>query len=345
MMLTLSTNDLTHGFRQLDSVYMSAAPGLEPDLRDPNPPSSHVLLGYTLLALVGALVTAVLMRMDARILAGEPLWLKPTKFFLSSAIAAGTLEWIIRRSGLGSRRLNACRSVIAGGFLLEMIIICTQAARGVRSHFNLSTPLDAVLFGIMGTVIIGVVIAFGIAGFTATGTASRWSRAERTAVRWGIVVFMAAAVMGNRMVRPTPEQQRQGDSEGRSGMRGSHFVGSIEGATRTWPVTGWSRESGDLRVPHFVGMHALQWMLLWALLARWLGVPMEDRRTVRHMTVAGMLFGGVWLLTLGQASSGRSLLDPGAFQVGLWVALGGLVAAMVSLVLPVLGRNGKGVVA
>jgi hypothetical protein len=92
-------------------------------------------------------------------------------------------------------------------------------------------------------------------------------------------------------------------------------------------------------------MHALQWMLLWALLARWLGVPMEDRRTVRHMTGVGILFGGIWLLTLGQASSGRSLLDPGAFQVGLWVPVGGLVVALVSLVSMVLGRNGKGVVA
>lgn len=344
-MLTLSTNDLTQQFRQLDSVYMSPASGHDPGLRGPKPPTSAVLVGYTLLAFVGALVTAVLMRMDARILAGEPLWLKPIKFFLSSAIAAGTLEWIIRSSGLGSRRLNACRSVIAWGFLVEMVIICAQAARGVRSHFNFSTPLDAVLFGIMGTVIIGVVIAFGVAGFTATGTASRWARAERTAVRWGMVVFMAAAFMGHRMVRPTLEQQRQGESEGRSGMRGSHFVGSVEGVTRTWPVTGWSRESGDLRVPHFVGMHALQWMLLWALLARWLGVPMEDRRTVRHMTGVGILFGGIWLLTLGQASSGRSLLDPGAFQVGLWVPVGGLVVALVSLVSLVLGRNWKEVVA
>ena len=145
--------------------------------REPVSPSSPILAGYTLLALSGAVITALLVRMDARILAGEPIWLKPTKFFLSSAIAAGTIEWIIRKSGLGSRRLNASRAVIAWGFLIEMVIICTQAARGVRSHFNFSTPLDAVLFGIMGTVIIGVVIAFGIAGFTATGTASRWSRA------------------------------------------------------------------------------------------------------------------------------------------------------------------------
>ena len=95
-------------------------------------------------------------------------------------------------------------------------------------------------------------------------------------------------------------------------------------------------------MPHFVGMHALQGMLLWALLARWLGVPMEDRRTVRHMAVVGMFFGGIWLLTFGQASSGSSLLNPGVFQVGLWVAVGGLAAALVSTVL---GRNGKVVVA
>jgi hypothetical protein len=58
--------------------------------------------------------------------------------------------------------------------------------------------------------------------------------------------------------------------------------------------------------------------------------------------VVGMLFGGIWLLTLGQASSGRSFLDPGAFRVGLWLAIGGLAGAMVSMVL---GRNGKGVAA
>ena len=43
-MLTLSTSDLTHWIRQLDSVYMTAASGLDPGLRDPNPSSSAVLV-------------------------------------------------------------------------------------------------------------------------------------------------------------------------------------------------------------------------------------------------------------------------------------------------------------
>ncbi len=314
--------------------------GLSP--HDPTPPASPVLIGYALMAFLGAVVTAVLLKLDGRILAGEPLWLKPTKFFLSSAIAAATVEWVIRKSGLGSRRLDACRAVIAFGFLIEMVIICGQAARGVRSHFNHSTPVDTGLFALMGTVIIGVVIAIGVAGFTATGAASRWARAERTVLRWGIAVFVAAAFLGYSMGRPTPAQQRQADADGRPRILGSHFVGSEEGTTRIWPLTGWSLESGDLRVPHFVGMHAIQAMVLLAFLVKRLGVPMDDDGSVRQMAVVGMLFGGVWLLTLVQAFSGHSFLHPGVFQVGLWVALGVLVGTVLSMIL---GRHRKGLAA
>ena len=291
--MTLSTNDLTAIRGQLDTVNMNDAPGADPRPRHPIPPTSKVLLGYALMAFLGAVLTAMLMKLDRRVLAGEPLWLKPTKFFISSAIAAGTIEWVIRKSGLMSRKLDACRRVIAWGFLIEMVIICAQAARGARSHFNLSTPVDAGLFTIMGLVITGVVIAIGVAGFTATGAASRWARAERVAVRWGIGVFVAAAFLGNVMARPTHEQQRQAEAAGRPGIWGSHFVGSTEGATRTWALTGWSRESGDLRVPHFIGMHAIQVLLLLVFLAKRIGVSMDDASFVAF--VAAIV---TWLLGL-----------------------------------------------
>lgn len=38
----------------------------------------------------------------------------------------------------------------------------------------------------------------------------------------------------------------------------SHTVGSVMETTHGLPVLNWSRESGDLRIAHFFGMHALQ---------------------------------------------------------------------------------------
>ena len=39
-------------------------------------------------------------------------------------------------------------------FVLEVAIIDTQAWRGTTSHFNVSTTLNMVLFGVMGAAIL-----------------------------------------------------------------------------------------------------------------------------------------------------------------------------------------------
>jgi hypothetical protein len=292
---------------------------------------SPALAWYAVLALLGSVATGLLLVLDPRQLAGEPLWLKPLKFFLSSAIAAATIDGIVRWSGLRLRRLEACRSIIAWGFAFEMLIICGQAARGVRSHFNLSTGLDSALFTAMGLVITGVVVAMAVAVVTASGQASRLARVERVAVRWGIGIFVAAAFLGNLMVRATPAQGLRAPADGWPGERGSHFVGSQEGATRTMPITGWSRESGDLRVPHFVGMHAIQGLILLALILRKRRVPLDDPEVVRRMNWTGAGLGLLWAVTLGQALMGRSLLDPGPWHSGLLWVVGGLTGTVVSL--------------
>jgi hypothetical protein len=60
-------------------------------------------------------------------------------------------------------------------------------------------------------------------------------------IRFGLLLFVVFAFAGGLMA-----------------ARLSHTVGSVMESTNGLPVLNWSRESGDLRVAHFFGMHALQ---------------------------------------------------------------------------------------
>jgi hypothetical protein len=109
--------------------------------------------------------------------AGAPVWLKPLKFALSITAFAWTLGWLLadlpaaaQRSVLllsGGVALSMLVEQDRGGghgghlyhcvalsMLVEQAVIFTQAARGTTSHYNASTPLNGILFGLMGIFIM-----------------------------------------------------------------------------------------------------------------------------------------------------------------------------------------------
>nr|BFE79173.1 hypothetical protein GCM10020093_017740 [Planobispora longispora] len=84
---------------------------------------------------------------------------------------------------------------------------------------------------------------------------------DRTAAR-GIRLGLAVSLLGMLVAFPmTMPFQAASDV-----ITGAHSVGVPDGGPGL-PVTGWSTTGGDLRVAHFVGLHALQAL---PLLAWWL---------------------------------------------------------------------------
>jgi hypothetical protein len=91
------------------------------------------------------------------------------------------------------------------------------------------------------------------------------------------------------------------------------------GAAAGLPVVGWRRDAGDLRVGHFVGLHALQVLpLVGAVLRR---RRLRERQRAGLVHVAGVGYLGLTLLVTWQALRAQPLLSP---DVWTWAALGGL---------------------
>jgi hypothetical protein len=87
-------------------------------------------------------------------------------------------------------------------------------------------------------------------------------------------------------------------------VAGAHTVGAPDGGPGL-PLTGWSREHGDLRVPHFVGMHAVQLLPLTAWLLGLL-VPTAWQRRAAFAAAAG--YYALFVILLVEALGGHPVV-------------------------------------
>lgn len=93
------------------------------------------------------------MALDGRTLVGRNVWTKPWKFATSIAIFTATIAWILPSLSLSDRAERLVTYVVGGAMTIEIVLISTQAARGVASHYNNSTPLDTTIFAVTGVTI------------------------------------------------------------------------------------------------------------------------------------------------------------------------------------------------
>lgn len=253
-----------------------------------------------------AAATAVALVLDDRTLDGMPVWAKPLKFAMSVAVYSFTWAWLLSLQRRDRRWGRRAGTVLAVAGVAEVAVITFQAARAHRSHFNAATPFDSALFGVMGVMIIGLMVA-NIVAAVAVLLDRQADGPSTWAVRFGLVISTLGLASGGLMLGPRPGQSLAG------GVIGAHTVSAPDGGPGL-PLLGWSVVAGDLRVPHFVGMHALQLLpllpLALAALSRRFPVLAPERVRQGLTLTAGGLYAGVFALVLWQALRGQSLVRP-----------------------------------
>ncbi len=260
--------------------------------------------------------------LDPRLIAGAPAWLKPAKFAASALVYSLTLAWVFGYLGDWPRTRRLVGRITAGVFVLEVGLVCLQAWRGTTSHFNVATPFDALVFGVMGAAIAAQTVASGFV-LVALWRQPFTDRTMGTALRAGMLITLLGAASAGFMTQPTPGQLRDLTS-GRPALAGAHTVGGADGGPGL-PGTGWSTAHGDLRVPHFVGLHALQVLPLLALVLR------ARRREAAPRTIAwaAVSYGALFALLLTQALRGEPVLAPSPFVLALFAAWATLSSATI----------------
>jgi hypothetical protein len=146
-----------------------------------------------------------------------------------------------------------------------------------------------------------------------------------------MTLTIVGALTGPLMTRPTAAQLANARAGGEMTTAGAHSIGGVDGGPGV-PVSGWSREHGDLRVPHFIGLHAIQALALVAVgLGRW-----RRPETVRSraLLAAAASYATLFVLLLLEALRGQSFVAPDATMItsiAIWAAGTILVMAWLGL--------------
>ncbi len=285
-------------------------------------PRAGILLGVSAGCLVVLAAATIGLVADPRLITGDPAWLKPAKFAVSITVYCATLAWLLTLVQ-GRRRLVRTAAWATGVALaLEMALILLQVVRGTTSHYNVGTPFDAAVFQVMGAL-LPLVYAGGVLAAVLLTLQRGLPAVLASGIRGGLLVCLLGMTQAVLMMSNT------GFTD--PGTLGAHTVGGPDGGPGL-PVTGWSTQHGDLRVAHFVGLHALQVLPLLAwLLQRYatsLGVPARVR-LVRLATAACAAVVG--LLTW-QALRGLPLFSPDAAVLSATGLVAALLAAAAAVV-------------
>ncbi|KFF02827.1 hypothetical protein [Chryseobacterium luteum] len=243
---------------------------------------NELLFYFGLICLLIAVLILLIAKFSYVQINGANVWYKPFKFALSIGMFCWTMGWYTGYLELPEQvSIYSWTTIILLGF--ELFYITFQAARGQLSHYNVSSSLYTSLTAAMAFAAMGATLYTGYIGILfCTGEFPELPGYYLWAIRIGVFLFVIFAFEGAII-----------------GANGSHSVGG-SGDEDGIPLLNWSRKYGDLRIAHFVGMHALQVLPLMAYYLL---------RDIKLIIILGLVYGALALFCLIQALNSKPLLS------------------------------------
>jgi hypothetical protein len=267
---------------------------------------------------------------------------KPLKFGVAFAVYSGTLAWLLGRLSKAKRFGWWMGTVFAVAATVEVAAITVQAARGTFSHFNadLDDPVtrlatQVLTNGVAGLFLVQLAIA-ALVLFQRTG-----DQAVARAVRAGIALATVGMALPIYWLATQSHPRTLTDANGRQVlMYQGHGIGDPDG--HGMPLTHWSTTGGDLRVPHFVGLHGIQALLLVAatlnVLAGRVAWLRAEKVRAQLVGVAALGYAGLLGVLAWQAGRGQSLIHPDT-ATGTALTVVALVTAAAALAVTTTARR------
>jgi hypothetical protein len=237
------------------------------------------LFWFGLLCLSLSIIFLVLTKITSTQVHGVNAWFKPFKF----AVSIGLFSWTMALycDYLSDFNVTPFNSTVITLFGFELIYIIFQASKGQLSHFNISTPTHSLIYSLMGLIAVLVTLYTAYIGLLfLTQSFPNLPNYYVWSIRLGILIFIVFSFEGGLM-----------------GSRMNHSVGAINDNSNWW-ILGWSKTVGDLRVSHFIGMHALQILPL---------LSFYIFKNTKATIVISIIYGLLATTTLVQALKGKPI--------------------------------------
>ncbi len=240
--------------------------------------ASKFLVSYGLIMLLALVFCYVWSLSDHRLIREVGVWVKPMKFMLSTALFALTTVWVLKVAHSDLDQMPVYPWIVALlvlTSLFEVVYISYQASQGSASHYNVSDPFHAFMFGVMAVAAVGLTFSQAWLAWEI------WNEQKGADLR----VETLGVIIGLTMTFVL------------STISGFMLGGNQPPSGQGIPIVGWHLYK-DIRPAHFLGVHAQQLIPLWGLIAA---------KFMGTFSTAGLLMGAFLYVMLWGISTWLSL--------------------------------------